>query len=93
MGYENAFEYEGGKQDWMDAQENFLSPLLLYHLLSSDDNTTERSLRPVFAISTFASESVVREFTGSRKRFAKRVNLMGSISAGQHFSKNKKLRS
>jgi len=19
MGYENAFEYEGGKQDWMDA--------------------------------------------------------------------------
>jgi hypothetical protein len=49
----------------MNAAENFFSPLLLYHLLTSYDTTPEISLRPVFADSTFASERIVREFTCS----------------------------
>jgi hypothetical protein len=47
----------------MDTLENLFLPLPLYHLLTSDYATTELSLRPVFASSTFASETVVSEFT------------------------------
>jgi len=51
----------------MHAPENFFSPLLLYHLPTCDDDTTGRSLRPILAVSTFATESVVRTFTRARK--------------------------
>jgi len=47
----------------MDAPENFFLPLPLYHLLTSDKDITWVSLRQVFAVSTFASERIVRKFT------------------------------
>src|SRR5215212_1793983 len=53
----------------MDTLENFRLLVPFYHLPTSDNNTTERSLRPIFAVSTFAPENVVREFTRSRGTF------------------------
>jgi hypothetical protein len=47
----------------MYAPENFFPSLLLYHLPTSDDDTTGQSLRPIFAVSTFAFENIVRTFT------------------------------
>jgi hypothetical protein len=47
----------------MYAPENLFSSLLLYHLPTSDDDSTGKSLRPIFAVSTFAFESVVKRFT------------------------------
>jgi hypothetical protein len=51
----------------MYAPENLFSSLLLYHLPTSDDDTTGRSLRPIFAVSIFASENVVKSFTRARR--------------------------
>ena len=52
----------------MNTPENSFFPLTLYHLLTSVNDTTERNLRSIVAVSTFASESVVREFTALEER-------------------------
>src|SRR5215210_8906684 len=47
----------------MNPSENLSLLLSLCHLPILDNRTTGGSLRPIFAVSTFASERVVRTFT------------------------------
>jgi hypothetical protein len=56
----------------MDALENSFLLLTLYHLLTSDDYTTEGSLRSIIAFSTFAFENVVRVFTRAQRTLSMR---------------------
>jgi hypothetical protein len=47
----------------VDASQDLFSILLFYHPLTFANSSAQRSLRPIFAVSTFACERIVRKFT------------------------------
>src|SRR5918997_820344 len=55
------------RQHRMDAPQNLFFAPAFYHRPSSDRRAIAQSLCPMFAVSTFASETIVRTFTGLRR--------------------------